>query len=66
MPDERTNEEVLSEMMIANHNVESVVKKMHEFGNTKELNELFEMFVKHYNDTKEEVLRRMYYGSRQK
>ena len=56
---ESTNEELLSEFLIANHNLESVVRKMHEFGKTKELTELFEMFSNHYNLTKAEILRRL-------
>lgn len=66
MPENKsTNEELLSEMMIANHNLESVVRKMHEFGRTDELNELFNMFQKHYEDSKAEVIRRMTYGYQQ-
>ena len=56
---ESTNEELLSEFLIANHNIESVVRKMHDYGRTNELDELFNLFQKHYNDTKEEILRRM-------
>ena len=60
--DNRTNEELLSELMIANHNLESVVRKMHEIGRTKELDELFNLFENHYELTKAEILRRMTYG----
>ena len=56
---ESTNEELLSEFLIANHNIESVVRKMHEFGRTKELDDLFEMFTNHFNLTKAEILRRL-------
>ena len=56
---ESTNEELLSEFLIANHNIESVVRKMHEFGRTKELDELFNLFTNHYNLTKAEILRRL-------
>lgn len=56
---ESTNEELLSEFLIANHNIESVVRKMHEFGRTKELDELFDMFTNHYNLVKAEILRRL-------
>ena len=57
--DKRTNEELLSEYLIANHNLESVVRKMHDYERTKELDELFELFQKHYNETEAEILRRM-------
>ena len=65
--DTRTNEELLSEFLIANHNIESVVRKMHDFGRTKELDELFRLFQQHYEETKAEILRRMTnYGNQQK
>ena len=65
--DTRTNEELLSEFLIANHNIESVVRKMHDFGRTKEMDELFRLFQQHYEETKEEILRRMTnYGNQQK
>ena len=57
--DNRTNEELLSEFLIANHNLESVVRKMHDYGRTNELDDLFQMFQQHYEETKEEILRRM-------
>ena len=57
--DTRTNEDLLSEFLIANHNIESVVRKMHDYGRTKELDELFQLFQQHYEETKEEILRRM-------
>ena len=57
--DNRTNEEVLSEFLIANHNLESVLRKIHEYGWTKELSELFDLFQDHYEKTKTEILRRM-------
>lgn len=65
--DKRTNEELLSEFLIANHNIESVVRKMHDFGRTKELDELFRLFQQHYEETKAEILQRMAnYGNQQK
>ena len=65
--DTRTNEELLSEFLIANHNIESVVRKMHDFGRTKEMDELFRLFQQHYEETKTEILRRMTnYGNQQK
>lgn len=57
--DNRTNEEVLSEFLIANHNLESTLRKIHEYGWTDELRELFDMFQNHYEETKAEILRRM-------
>ena len=57
--DTRTNEDLLSEFLIANHNIESVVRKMHDYGRTNELDELFKLFQSHYEETKEEILRRM-------
>lgn len=63
--DNRTNEELIAEMMIANHNLESAVRKMHDLGRTKELDELFRLFIQHYNECKAEVLRRMTYGNKQ-
>ena len=57
--DKRTNEEVLSEFLIANHNLESVLRKIHEYGWTTELRELFDLFQDHYDTTKTEILRRM-------
>ena len=57
--DTRTNEDLLSEFLIANHNIESVVRKMHNYGRTNELDELFKLFQSHYEETKAEILRRM-------
>ena len=56
---ESTNEELLSEFLIANHNLESIVRKMHDCGRTKELDDLFMMFRQHYDEAKNEILRRM-------
>ena len=65
--DKRTNEELLSEFLIANHNLESTVRKMHDLGRTKELEELFNLFMAHYRECETEILRRMAnYGSRKK
>ena len=59
MQDKRTNEELLSEFLIANHNLESTLRKIHDVGWTNELRELFDIFQKHYDDAKTEILRRM-------
>ena len=57
--DNRTNEELLSEFLIANHNIESVVRKMHDYERTNELDDLFQLFQQHFEETKTEILRRM-------
>ena len=48
-----SNEELLSEFLIANHNVESCAIKMHEQGRTDSLLELYDMFSNHYSLAKE-------------
>ena len=53
------NEELLSELLIANHNIESCCRKMQELGRTDSLMELYNMFADHYSIVHEEVLRRM-------
>jgi len=57
--DNRTNEELLSEFLIANYNLQSTLNKIHENGWTDELTELYDLFQRHYEDTKTEILRRM-------
>ena len=53
------DEELLSELLIANHNIESCARKMHELGRTEGLMELYNMFGDHYAIVHEEILRRM-------
>lgn len=53
------DEELVSELIIANHNIESCSKKMQEYGRTDSLMELFTMFCDHYSIVHEEILRRM-------
>ena len=54
-----TSEELLSELLIANHNLESALRKIHEFGRTDELYELYKMFEEHYDEVKKELFRRL-------
>lgn len=54
-----TSEELLSELLIANHNLESALRKIHEFGRTDELDELYHMFEEHYDEVKKELFRRL-------
>lgn len=53
------DEELLSELLIANHNIESCARKMHELGRTDALMELYNMFGDHYAIVHKEILRRM-------
>lgn len=53
------NEELVSELLIANHNIETCSRKMQELGKTDLLMELFTMFCDHYSIVLEEILRRM-------
>lgn len=53
------NEELVSELLIANHNIETCSRKMQELGKTDSLMELFTMFCDHYSIVHEEILRRM-------
>ena len=64
MPEENkransTSEELISELLIANHNLESTLRKIHEFGRTEELNDLYKMFEEHYDEVKKELFRRL-------
>lgn len=64
MPEENkransTSEELLSELLIANHNLESCLRKIHEFGRTEELNDLYKMFEEHYDEVRKELYRRL-------
>ena len=54
-----TSEELLSELLIANHNLESCLRKIHEFGRTEELNDLYKMFEEHYDEVRKEIYRRL-------
>ena len=53
------NEELVSELLIANHNIETCSRKMQELGKTDSLMELFTMFCDHYAIVHEGILRRM-------
>ena len=53
------DEMLLSELLIANHNIETCAVKMHELGRTDSLMELYNMFADHYSIVHEEILRRM-------
>ena len=57
--DKRTSEELVSELLIANHNLESALRKIHEFGWTDELKELYKMFEEHYDSVLKELYRRL-------
>ena len=57
------DETLVSELLIANHNIESVYAKMHELGRTDSLMELCDMFTTHYSIVHEEILRRMKHGN---
>ena len=59
-----TSEELLSELLIANHNLESCLRKIHEFGRTEELNELYKMFEEHYDEVRKELYRRLEFYER--
>lgn len=59
MQDKRNKEELVSELLVANHNLESTLRKIHEFGWTKELTELYKMFEQHYNEVLKEIYRRL-------
>ena len=54
-----TDEELISMLLIENHNIESCSRKMHELGRNESLDELFQMFVESYNSIHTEILRRM-------
>ena len=57
------DEELLNELLIENHNLESCARKMQsrECGKSESLLELFKMFTEHYSIVYEEILRRMKY-----
>ena len=57
--DQRTKGELVSELLIANHNLESTLRKIHEFGWTDELRELYKMFEEHYDEVLKEIYRRL-------
>ena len=59
MQDKRTKEDLRSELLIANHNMVSVLKREQEAGRTDELEELFHMFESHYDEVLKEIYRRM-------
>ena len=59
-----TSEELLSELLIANHNLESCLRKIHEFGRTEELNDLYKMFEEHYDEVRKELYRRLEFYER--
>ena len=59
MPErERTSEELLSELLIANHNLESCLRKM-QVEQSRELYDLYKMFEQHYDEVKKELFRRL-------
>ena len=59
MPErERTSEELLSELLIANHNLESCLRKM-QVEASQELHDLYKMFEEHYDEVKKELFRRL-------
>lgn len=59
MPErERTSEELLSELLIANHNLESCLRKM-QVEQSQELYDLYKMFEEHYDEVKNELFRRL-------
>ena len=54
------DEELLNELLIENHNIESCARKMQDFPDNKEaLLELFTMFTERYSLIFDEILRRM-------
>lgn len=57
--EKRTKEDLISELLIEDHNLESVMRKIHEYGWTKELTELYKMFESHYNEVLKEIYRRL-------
>ena len=57
--DLRTKEELVSELLIANHNLSITLQKIHEYGWTEELTELYKMFESHYNEVLKEIYRRL-------
>lgn len=59
-----TSEELLSELLIANHNLESALRKIHEFGRTEELVDLYKMFEEHYDEVRKELYRRLEFYER--
>lgn len=59
MQDKRGKEELVSELLIANHNLESTLRKIHELGWTEPLTELYKMFEEHYNEVLKEIYRRL-------
>ena len=54
-----TSEELLSELLIANHNLGACLRKIHEIGRTEELNDLYKMFEEHYDEVRKELYRRL-------
>ena len=66
MPErERTSEELLSELLIANHNLESCLRKM-QVEASQELYDLYKMFEQHYDEVKKELFRRLDFYERGK
>lgn len=63
MPEgERTSEELVSELLIANHNLTSCMMKIQECKDEAQKTELFElykMFESHYDEVKKELYRRL-------
>ena len=57
--DRRTSEELISELLIANHNLTSCLRRMQESGRTEEMNELYKLFEEHFESVKKELFRRL-------
>ena len=57
--DQRTSEELISELLIANHNLTSCLRRMQENGRTEEMNELYKLFEEHFENVKKELFRRL-------
>lgn len=57
--DQRTSEELISELLIANHNLVSCLRRIQESGHTEEMNELYKLFEEHFESVKKELFRRL-------
>lgn len=68
MPErERTSEELISELQIANYNLTSCMRKIQECRDDEEKTELwnlYKMFEEHYDEVKKELYRRLEFYER--
>lgn len=64
---ERTSEELISELQIANHNLTSCMRNIQECEDDEDKTELwnlYKMFEEHYDEVKKELYRRLEFYER--